>query len=452
MTTRPPRGTSSHIQWVLNKVLEVAAKLGTDPSLLSRDKFIEETRGEASRRDIDAMGITWPQIREFAKDSVIRGVLKSPDDVPLDPVPEGYFVKSVSTQVDALGDVERQWVKAPLSQAPGSLTTQVPDGHTISGVSTLVSGDGHTLAQWIKTKEKSKELSLAELLEKLLAEIPTSAPARSDLITPPHKALDSDLMACVVLGDGHVGLCSWAQETGADWDLKIAEEIHRAAVSDLVSRGPDAEVGMLVELGDWLDSDGVNNTTTSGTPQDTDTRWDLVVGTGLRIMIHAVDCMLAKHQRVIVDVCQGNHNRSSSTIFAHYVAAWYRNEPRVEVIMNPSTRHYHQWGSCLLGTTHGDGPKTRELPEVMAAEVPELWGSTKHRRWFVGHVHHSTAVEHRGCVVETFRTLSPRSSWAAAKGYVAKRDASRITYHKEFGEISREICSAEYLASQLKKS
>lgn len=450
--SKPHRGTTKHVNWMTDKVLKVAEKLGIPVSDLPRDTFLAEVDEGVTRTDIDSC-MAWTHLKTLAvqRGPGIHGPLKN-DELPLTPVvPPGYYVKGVKTQVNSKGETEKQWLHAPLAHAEGTLTDQIPDGHVVSGVSTLVSGSGHTLAQWVKTRKESKEDLLAATLNRVLAEIPRHAPAREDLIPSPKTSLDSELLACIVLGDGHIGLCSWAPETGADWDLKIAEDMHKAAVSDLVARGPNAETGMLVELGDWLDSDGVNNTTTSGTPQDTDTRWSLVVGVGLRILVHAVDCMLSKHKTVIVDICQGNHNRSTSTIFAHYVAAWYRNEPRVKIVMDPSTRHYHQWGTCLIGTTHGDGPKVKELPEIMAAEVPEIWGQTRHRRWFVGHVHHSQAIEHRGCTVETFRTLSPRSGWAAAKGYVSGRDASRITYHKKFGEISREICSAEYLSESSKR-
>ena len=73
----------------------------------------------------------------------------------------------------------------------------------------------------------------------------------------------------------------------------------------------------------------------------------------------------------------------------------------------------------------------------MAADVPELWGATKHRMWFVGHVHHQDIKEYRGCTVEYFRTLAARDAWHAGQGYRAGRDMRLIVLHREHGEIER---------------
>lgn len=400
---------------LVESILAYSAESGVPVARVSRDSVRpwRMAKGLGWPREMDAM---WSSAKEEA-------AARSPGLFPS--VPVGMVPK------ETVGEINPE-------------VHPLPPGMDLQRVSTLRrTPEG---VQWtIATKAKE---SPEELIARLMESLPTTAPTREELVPPPTHTTDDDLMACVVLGDGHVGLCTWEPETGANWDLRIAEDVHKSAVADLVSRGPAASTGYLVELGDWLDSDGVNATTTAGTPQDSDTRWPLVVETGLRIMVHAVDCMLAKHQRVVVDIIPGNHSRSTATVFQHYVAAWFRNEPRVEVVTSPALRHYHRFGRCLIGTTHGDGPKAKELPEVMAAEVPELWGATRHRRFFIGHVHHSAAIEHRGCTVESFRTLSPRSSWAASRGYVSKRDASRITFHRDFGEVSREVCSVEYLMAR----
>jgi hypothetical protein len=74
---------------------------------------------------------------------------------------------------------------------------------------------------------------------------------------------------------------------------------------------------------------------------------------------------------------------------------------------------------------------------IMAADEPEKWGETKHRYWYVGHVHHQDVKEYRGGVVEYFRTLAARDAWHAGQGYRAGRDMRLIVHHREFGEIER---------------
>lgn len=79
----------------------------------------------------------------------------------------------------------------------------------------------------------------------------------------------------------------------------------------------------------------------------------------------------------------------------------------------------------------------QDLPLIMAADRKEDWGATMHRVWHCGHIHHKTAKEFPGCVVETHRTLAASDAWHAGKGYRSKRDLNAIVYHAEHGEIQR---------------
>ena len=93
-----------------------------------------------------------------------------------------------------------------------------------------------------------------------------------------------------------------------------------------------------------------------------------------------------------------------------------------------------------IASTHGDQARPDQLPSVMAADRPEDWGLTKHRYWYVGHVHHKSVKEHPGCVVETFRTLAARDAWHDGKGYRAGRDMCLIVHHRQHGEVERHRC------------
>lgn len=81
----------------------------------------------------------------------------------------------------------------------------------------------------------------------------------------------------------------------------------------------------------------------------------------------------------------------------------------------------------------------------MAADRPEDWGATEFRHWLCGHIHHWTAKEHPGVVVETFRTLAGKDAWHAGKGYRSRRDMNCIVYHKQYGEIQRVRCDIAML-------
>lgn len=332
---------------------------------------------------------------------------------------------------------------AALGPAPTPLSA-VPQGHAVKGVSTLVGPDGSIKAQWVKTREDVE--SPEEAIRRLLVDLPTITPVRLDPVPPPAGPTREDLLAVYPMGDPHVGLLAWKHESGESFDLEIAERLMTSAMRDLVLRGPRCARARIENLGDFFHFDNAHARTTKGEHTlDVDGRAAKVLGIGLRIMLAVIDAALERHERVDVDCIPGNHDGHTAIMLAIALASHYRNEPRVSIPLEASTRHYYRHGRVLIGTVHGDRTRVDDLGEIMAAERPADWGQTRHRVWHVGHVHHSTVTELRGCTVETFRTLAARDSWHAGQGYVSGRDMRRIVYHREHGEISREIAGLDYL-------
>ena len=91
----------------------------------------------------------------------------------------------------------------------------------------------------------------------------------------------------------------------------------------------------------------------------------------------------------------------------------------------------------MLVSHHGDKAKAERLVMHMADEWPEMWGRTRFRHYFTGHLHHAKIVDIGGVQVEQFRAITPRDSYSASNGYSSRSDMQAITYHKERGEISR---------------
>lgn len=328
------------------------------------------------------------------------------------------------------------------AEAPAVLPI-VPEGHSLAGVSTLTDKGGQVVAQWAKTKaeREDKEALLARLLE----DLPTKVPRRRGVIPKP-KATDEDLLAVYPMGDPHLGMLSWGVETGHDFDLDIAVRIMKGAIDNLAERGAPASEALVVSLGDFFHSDTPDNRTRrSGHHLDVDGRQPKILRAGIDLMIYTVDAALRAHDRVRVITELGNHDDVTSLFLAIALDLHYREEPRVSIDTSPSRFHLYRFGRNLIATTHGDGAKPKDLAEIMAAEWPEAWGTTKHRFWYTGHIHHGVLKELRGCTVEAFRTLAPRDAWAAGYGYSAGRDMTRITLHRDYGRHDRVTVSADYL-------
>ena len=319
------------------------------------------------------------------------------------------------------------------------MTRPLPDGFAVQRISTNYKADGSVGQQWvIGTPDKARQEELFKMFVETLAM--DVKPARA----APHRratdVADDDLLCIFPMGDPHFGMHAWWADAGEDFDLKIAEELTCAAIDRLVAVAPAAGTALLLNLGDMYHADNQKNLTQSGHQLDVDGRWAKVQQVGLYAMIHAIWRLLEKFPKVIFRINRGNHDGHSSYALAMMMSCYFRNEPRVTIDLSPSTVWYYQFGKNLIASTHGDTIRGPAMPGVMASDVPEMWGSTKHRIWYVGHVHHQDVKEYPGCTVEYMRTLAARDAWHAGQGYRAGRDMRCIVMHKEHGETERHRC------------
>jgi len=348
--------------------------------------------------------------------------------------------KSLGLHKDSVAKAIRRVKKsaARMGYAPEfDMTHPVPEGFGVTGVSTLYnSATGEPKIQWVKTaQEKEKLLEMAlEHVKEVFSD--TKYTVKS--IKAPTKKLDTDLMIAYPMGDPHIGLFSWGKETGADFDLKIAEANLVEATRRLVECGPPAKTGIIVNVGDFYHSDNQNNRTArAGNALDVDNRWVKVLRVGVRAMRACIELALRKHETVYVINEIGNHDDHTAQVLTLALSMAYENNPRIHFDMSPAKYHYHRFGKVLLGVTHGDTVKPEKLGELMATDRPEDWGATKFRYWYTGHIHVRKVFELPGCVVESFRTLAAKDAWTAGAGYRSGRDMCAVVLHKEFGEIER---------------
>lgn len=315
--------------------------------------------------------------------------------------------------------------------------TAVPLGYHVRGVSQLLDADGKPRLTWQKTAIDAGHQHQAML---------DAFATMSDRITPtklvaPPKAADDDLLAVYPMGDPHIGLHAWADETlDSHFDLKLATSQLESAVDKLVSLAPPASTAIVLPLGDFFHADNMQNRTSrSGHALDVDGRYAKIAAAGVGCLVRVVDRAAQRHRRVIVRCEIGNHDDQSAIWLALCLAQRYLNNPRIEINTSPAKFWYHRFGSCLIGSTHGDTAKHAGLGEIMAADEPEAWGATRHRYWYVGHIHTRTVHERPGCEVETFRTMAPRDVYATAAGYRSGRDMRLDILHSKHGRVNRHI-------------
>lgn len=313
----------------------------------------------------------------------------------------------------------------------------LPPGFMLRGISTQYGPSGEVISKWVKTKDAPGDHKLAMLMDAMTS-IADAWQGKFDPAPAPNVLMD-DYLCVYTMGDPHLGMHAWGEETGQDFDLKIAERNLCGAVDYLVDGAPPAKYGLLIELGDFFHADSSAATTTAGTRVDVDTRWAKVLRVGIRAMRRAIDRMLLKHQFVHVIIEIGNHDTHAAVMLALCLAQAYEREPRVTIDTSPAKFHWYRFGKCLIGVTHGDTAKFKDLPQVMAVDRKEDWGETDHRHFYCGHVHHDSVKEFPGVTVETVRTLAPADAWHKGQGYRSGQDMKLDVWHAEHGRQSRNV-------------
>lgn len=320
-------------------------------------------------------------------------------------------------------------------------THPVPDGQRVKGQSSYYGADGKLKGQWVKseTDRDRREQMFMDAVRGLAGEFAGLAPH----IKAPKRTQD-DLLAVYPMGDPHVGMYSYARETGADFDVVIAEQQLVHAADRLVNAAPDASQALVLSLGDFYHADNSDNRSVNhGHSFDVDTRWTKVMEVGIRTLRRIVERALEKHKHVTVRCMPGNHDPHMSPMLGLCLSMFYEGNPRVTVDVEPVYYWFHRFGSVLIGSTHGDKCKPEALPAIMADEVPSDWGATQHRYWYTGHIHTRNVAEYRGVMWESFRTLAPRDSWHSQQGYKAGRDMYCIVHHRDEGEVERHRVNAQ---------
>lgn len=338
-----------------------------------------------------------------------------------------------SSITKALVALRKRAARAGYSPDHG-MTHPVPDGFVVRGVSTLYKPDGQVAAQWVKSAVDHERM--AELMREAWEAMAETLPREP--ATPAPPLCDANLLNCYVITDFHLGALSWREETGADWDLAIAERTIIRWLEQAIAQSPNAETAVLAQLSDFLHADGLEALTPASKHLlDVDTRFAKVVRSAIRILRTIVRRLLEKHPRLHIVMADANHDPVSQIWLREWFAVLFEDEPRVTVDTTPSPYNAYEFGNVALFFHHGHKRKVSNVSEVFAAQFREMFGRTKYAYAHMGHLHSIDVKENNLMVVEQHRTLTAPDAYAARGGWLSGRDAQVITYHREFGEVSR---------------
>jgi len=273
-----------------------------------------------------------------------------------------------------------------------NLNRQVAPGFTTKRVSTAYNMDGDIVLQWhIQEPERQK-------IEELIAQFVEGFKDELTGIHTPFDAptgTDDDLMVSYIIGDHHLGMLAHHSETmGDDYDVKISQTLLESAIERLVGSAPAGEVGVLVNLGDFMHiNDSTSSTPNSKNLLDSDGRYSKTIRAASNVIKRTVLRMLEKHNQVWLVNVRGNHDPDAALWLNEVMRLYFEEDPRVKVFDNASKFIWWQWGKNLVVTHHGDRIKMSNLHGSIVSNLRKQWGESDHTFVWTGHIHNKNKEE-----------------------------------------------------------
>lgn len=255
------------------------------------------------------------------------------------------------------------------------------------------------------------------------------------------------LEAEVNIADLHLGKLCWWGDTDNNYDYKIAQQTFMGIINEVCGELRQMPISKItfVWANDFLNIDTITNTTTAGTPQDVDIRWQKLFDKGAELLVEGI-LTLRQVAPVFTFYTRSNHDEVTGYHLAKLLQAYFRNDERVEVDARPLPRKYFLIGCTLVGFGHGDKEgikdggtkdKASRLASCMPIEAPELWAKAKYREFHAAHLHSEQMIQEiNGVAVRRISSPTATDTYHKQSGFIgAVRKAQTFIYHPARGMV-----------------
>jgi hypothetical protein len=319
------------------------------------------------------------------------------------------------------------------------LADQADPGFHVKGKSTMYDRrTGEAIIEWVKTSKEIEDLE--EVANDIVKALNPSIPRIKKTLAPRIQPDDKLFMESFCFGDPHINMYAWARETGADWDVDIAVQMHEEGMLDLITSSKPAGMGRFIVLGDLLHNDSLKPNTASLTPVDVDGRLSMAIDEVVKLLRSCITAMLIKFSKVEVILARGNHSPTLELLLSKMLRIAFEKEPRITIIDNTQKHIPLVWGKNFQLITHGDKMNHQRKVDVAVGPFRALHGAATFTHVMSGHLHHTDIKEIGGCQSEIFQVLPTQDAWHTESGFVtADQSAVRIRYHPNGG-----ICDRHY--------
>ncbi len=387
-----------------------------------------DNKSEAAR----TLGLPRNTFCNHLKRAAERGLLGPQETLP------GYAIRQITDTPTG------QYVQQRKEAGPEWKPT---DGLVIKGKTSLVGADGRILTQHVM--ERAGAEAQAEAMRAAVEAFKEELPRAEPVVGPTYVA--DDLLNQFVVTDSHFGMLSWREETGADYDLRIAEQLLLDWFAHSIATAPDAHTAVFAQLGDLMHHDALESVTPAHhNVLDADSRLQKVIRVVIRTVRRIIDMLLKKHQHVHVVMASGNHDPASSAWLREMLAAMYENEPRISVDNSPMLYYSYEWGKTALFYHHGHKATMKNVDAKFASIFREQYGRAKYVYGHTGHRHADEFVKTTLMYLEQHETLAAPDAYGASGPWWSGRSAKRVTYSKRFGETGRNTARPEMVMGAAK--
>lgn len=315
---------------------------------------------------------------------------------------------------------------------------------------------------WYKSKKysifaKNKELDLKKAIDETTQKLREIAP---NVARYERKRYNKPVLLCISPSDVHFGKLATIEETGEKYDLEKAKERLINGVTGILDYTTSFNIEQIVIVGgnDVLHTDTLHNTTTKGTPQDVSGKFYETFTAAFESYVHIIE-MLSKKTDIYYIHTMSNHDYLSGYYFSKSLEAYFCNNPNIVFNTKANPRKYLAYGVNLLGFTHGDTAKDRDLVDLMKIEAKNTWSKCIYGYWYLGHLHHHIRKNSKQILskdynditvlresnniikdkvhIEYLRSISGADAWHNAQGYKSKPALEAFLHSPELGQIAR---------------
>ena len=291
---------------------------------------------------------------------------------------------------------------------------------------------------WLK--KIAPQLNIKKVKEQLIEDLANLSPVvkKKDRNRPDdRKDLHLLEISAFDLHLGKIGI------KGDEYNMDIASERLLSAIEHLLYRAQGYYIDKILFIvgHDLLnsDKDWPIPSTTRGTPQfNSDYHIDMY-RTARKLMIKAIDT-LSEIANVHVMVIPGNHDRESIMHLGDTLELYYEKNENVKVDNTDCLMKAIPYGNNLIISDHGDGPKTADLPGIIAQRFKNMWSDVAYVEVHRGHYHTNKAMklqaieELNGITVRNLSSMSATDYWHDSKGFIGNiKKAQAFIYSRENG-------------------